>query len=182
MCALYFLSDQRWNTENQQHIPVPVWGVPVQCYKCCGIFNLHYRAESWYVWFLRISTINARQKILKRLHSLLFNRGEWWSGCWCSDWRVARVCPDPPGRVVHRSHCEETQVQSSQSVRGPRDEVRCLRFFILLLFVIPNPKCVTSTLSVSTRRSSAKDQEASDSVPVATTAGSLHAEGDEPQA
>lgn len=46
------------------------------------------------------------------------------SDCRRSDRRVARLRPDHPGRVVHRSHHEEAQIQNCQSSRGQRDEVR----------------------------------------------------------
>lgn len=47
--------------------------------------------------------------------------------CWRCDRRVAQLRPDPPGRVVHRSLREETQVPSGESDRGQRDEVRLSR-------------------------------------------------------
>lgn len=50
-----------------------------------------------------------------------------WGDCWRCDRRVARLRPDPPGRVVHRSLREETQVPGGESGRGQRDEVRLSR-------------------------------------------------------
>lgn len=77
------------------------------------------------------------QILKKGIHLYLYRSGRR-SDCRSSDRSVARVCPDRPGRVVHRSPSEETQIQSAQSVRGQRDEVRLQLLHVFIMsFLLP---------------------------------------------
>lgn len=79
------------------------------------------------------------ENMLKRIRNInryKTYRSERWSDCWCGDRCFARMCPDHPGCVVYRSHCEEAQIQSSESIRGQWDEVRFLALHVVAFHAV----------------------------------------------
>lgn len=157
----------------------------MHCYKCGRIFNMHYRAVCWYVrrlfFFLMMwRKIFKTTQILKRLHSLIFaqkRKTEWLlvqlsarcSGASWSFWLCGSLL------TLWRS----TNTTGSKNQRPMRWSKVLLHF--TMSFQLPFLQSVWHQLS-ATRRSSPQAQEAPDSVTLATPAGNLHAERDEPQA